>query len=346
MKKILFLLSFFLSSPIIILAQGNYRIDTLASPWENNKDGYICLDLPATNQYSSLSLESKHLKYFSIFNIPFQIKSETAGKFSTTKEGKETISLNAPLGTHEILFVMFADFPHEESGRSWDLPISITLLDEPERVIVQLLYSDGETDEVIPVNADYKCYGISHGRSLYSIAAKNGKSIAKMVFGDNMRNASFQFLAATVNTKLLPRIALPNNKNRCYPPVKKVNLTQGSFLFDTANGISWKSIESEMLPETMNLEEQPVFMFVVDGLKISSKEWMVTNVKTKADTNIYTLTYKKGGLNLKAIMQSFKSAKNEISLSMDVINKGNNSVQGQLFLPLLSNLKIGSADNT
>ena len=331
MKKLLFLLSFFLSSSIIILAQGNYRIDTLASPWENNKDGYICLDLPATNQYSSLSLESKQLKYFSIFNIPFQIKSETAGKFSTTKEGKETISLNAPIGTHEILFVMFADFPHEESGRSWDLPTPITLLNEPERAIVQLLYSDGETDEVIPVNADYKCYGISHGRSLYSIAAKNGKSITKMVFVDNMRNASFQILAATANTKLLPRIALPNNQSIWYPPVKKVNLTQASFRFDTANGISLKSIESEMLPETMNLEEQPVFMFVVDGLKISSKEWMVTNVKTNADTNIYTLTYKKGALNLQAIMQSFKSAKNEMSLSMDVINKGSNSVQGHLF---------------
>ena len=293
MKKILLLLTFSIGFSIVILAQGNYRIDILASPWENSKDGYICLDLPATNEYSSLPAEFKQLKYFSIFNIPFQIKSATAGKFSTTKEGKETISLNAPLGTHEILFVMFADFPYEESGRSWDLPTPITLLNEPERAVVQLLYSDGETDEVIPINADYKCYGISHGRSLYSIAAKNGKSIAKMVFADNMRNASFQILAATANTKLLPRIALPNNQNIWYPPVKKVNLTQASFRFDTANGISWKSIESEMLPETMNLEEQPVFMFVVDGLKISSKEWMVTNVKTNADTNIYTLSYKR-----------------------------------------------------
>ncbi len=48
MHKIVFLLSFFLGFSRFVLAQGNYRIDILASPWENNKDGYICLDLPAT----------------------------------------------------------------------------------------------------------------------------------------------------------------------------------------------------------------------------------------------------------------------------------------------------------
>ena len=325
--------------------QENHHIDFSPSRWEDNKDGYVCLQLPKTNFTATLPAEFLKLKSFSIFNIPFHIEPATAGKFATTTKGIEQISIDLPTGTREVLFVMVADFPIEEISRSWALPTPLNLLNEPERAFVKLIYNDGEIDGMIPVNADFKCYGISHGRALYSVTAQKGKTISKMIFVDNMRNAKFQILAVTANKRLMPRI-IPPNDNLWYPEVKKVPLSKVDFVFDTNNGFSWKGIESKMLPNKIDLNQQPVFMMVCEGVNIPSTEWKLGNYKLLENAAIYTITYQEKGYNLKAILKTFKTSKSEITMSMEVINLGNNKVNGQLIFPIISNLKIGNAEET
>jgi len=158
--------------------QQNYRIDFAEPAWKNGAEGYTFLDLPKTNENALLPAEFKDLKVFAIFNTPFQILPETAGKCATTKEGTEQITLSVPNGAREILFVMVADFPKEELSGSWALPTPVNILAEPERAEITLVYTDGEKDKMMPVNADFKCYGISHGRALYSVVARKGKTIS------------------------------------------------------------------------------------------------------------------------------------------------------------------------
>ena len=326
--------------------QEKYHIDSSPNPWEDGKDGYVCLQLSITNATSLLPTEFLKLKSFSIFNVPFQIDLKTSGKFSTSTKGTEQISITTSTGTREVLFVMNADFPKEEISRSWALPTPLNILNEPERAFVKLIYADGETDEMIPVNADFKCYGISHGRALYSVTAQKDKTISKMIFVDKMRNAKFQILAATANKRLMPRVSPPNNNNLWYPAVKKVHLNDAEFVFDTSNGFSWKGIESKMLPERIDLNRQPVFMMVCDGVNLPSTEWKLNNYKLLENAAIYTVTFQKNGYNLKAVVKTSKTSKNELTMSMEVINLGNNKVNGQLIFPIISNLKIGSTEET
>jgi len=346
MRKLILPFLFFVFYSTCSFGQVNYRIDNSETPWENGKDGYVCLDIPATNDSATLPEEFKNLKYFSIFNVPFQIKPETAGKCATSKEGTEEIILVPPKGTREILFVLYADFPKEEIGRSWELPTPVNILSEPERALITLVYSDGETDEIMPVNADFKGYGITHGRALYSVSATKGKMISKMIFKDKMRNASFQILAATANQRLMQRVAEPLNDNLWYSLEEKVALSGSSFTFNTKNGFAWSKIESEMLPKSIDLNAQPVFMIVYNNINIPSTEWTVSNIRNKDDTIYYTIIYNKDDLNLSAILKSFKSKRNEISLSLEITNLGNQAINAQLFFPMISNLKIGSVTNT
>lgn len=88
---------------MIFTAQGfgqeNYHMDFSATGWEENKDGYVCLHLPKTNEASVLPAEFKKLKFFSIFNVPFQIEPVSVGKFATSTKGTEQISISTPAGT-------------------------------------------------------------------------------------------------------------------------------------------------------------------------------------------------------------------------------------------------------
>ena len=346
MKNIILPVFFVIFSCIAGPAQQPFRIDNKGIGWEAGKDGYRCIDLPKSNDHGALPDEFGQLADFSIFNIPFHINAETAGLFSTSKEGTENISLSTPNGTTEILFVMVADFPIEEIARSWELLTPVQLLAEPERALVQLLYTDGDTEDMIPVNADFHCYGITHGRALYSVTAKKGKYISGMTFSDKMKNASFHIVAATANEKLFPKIALPESPHIWYEASKKVPVSDARFLFATTRGFSWSRIESAMLPETINLYQQPVFMVVANNGSIPSTKWELINSRAHGDTLHYTIVYRKDGLSLEALLTAIQPRGQEIVLSVAVTNRAETPVKAQLVFPIISNLTIGPASNT
>lgn len=327
-------------------SQVPYRIDNYNEPWEEGRDGYFSIDLLPSNRSLKAPEEINGLGYFSIFNVPFKTDTLNIGQFGTTIEGTEEITLSTPAGTTEILFVLFADFPKEELHRSWALETPLNVLYEPERLIIELQYSDNSIEQMLPVNADYNRYGITHGRALYSVCATKGKTISCMTFKDKMRNASFQIVAATANTRLLPRISPPDLGSWWYPAVTKCDESGANFIFSQARGLAWDRITSDMLPNDMQLNGQPVFILRLEGRILPSTEWNVIEKQRDGDTDIYTAIYQDNGKNLEARFSVKRTKSNAVELSLDLINKGKEEANSQLFFPVVSEMSIGSVSET
>ncbi len=344
MRETLILMFFF--QPYVCGAQAPYRIDNRNEPWKQGRDGYYSIQLNHLSNTSTVPDEIDSLEYFSIFNIPFKIDEEGTALSATTTEGMEQIVLKAPAGTSEILFVLYADFPKEELHRSWAMDTPLNSLYEPERCVAELVYTDSTREQMIPVNADFNCYGITRGRALYSVTAPKGKFVSRMTFRDKMRNASFQIVAATANTQLLPRISAPILDSWWYPAADKPKQSAAQFKFDQSRGLAWDRIASDMLPNDILLTDQPVFILQLKEVSIPSNEWKIVGMKADSTVRVYTMTYQKEDKDLVAILRVERSAQSAVVLSLDIKNKGATEANSQLFFPVVSDMYINTVSET
>lgn len=342
MKK-LFLFFLLLRLSCNLSAQFTERILPGYQKWPDGQNGFSILKLSGMNSPFDWPSELKGLKYISLYDIPFELDSTVFVGSGT----EETRTLQFPVYgvAKEVLLLIYADFPDKEKTGFESNLMPLDVLDQPERIVFELKYTDGSVDQLIPVNADKQIYGITRGRGLYSLKAPNGKSISGVTFHDKMTNASFLFAGVAVNSKQ-PRFADPPVQSAWYPAVSKVGKSDVEFSFGTKNGLSWNRIKSAMLPGTIDLSKSPVFRIVIDSEEIPSTSFNVVSEEKIADRTVYQLSYEKDKVKLAARLIADRSLTGQIQMTLDVTNKSDEKVVGTLYFPVVEGISVGSVDET
>lgn len=326
------------------------------SAWTAGEDHFICLRLPKPLVAAAAALAptpwpaSSHL---TVSGVPFELGESAATVLATRTENEETVALSLPANAKEILLLLAADFPAEERfAEGENRPIKLDVLDEPERMTLELLYADGTSDEMLPVHAATASYGVRHGIALYALHTAPGQSPTRLVLHDRMRNAAFGILAVTVNDGAV-RVPEPTLPLVWYPAVKKANPSAATLGFDTQSGFTWNGIESAMLGGHLDLSNAPVFIFKLSKpgqtpaeRDIPSSQWRVEQVRQADGDCEATLSYQADGVSLRATFAARPLQSNETQLTLQVVNAGTNAVAGTLLFPTVSNLRIGSLEDT
>ncbi|MBT3380900.1 MAG: hypothetical protein HN742_12645 [Lentisphaerae bacterium] len=288
--------------------------------------------------------ESSHI---SVGGIPFDVAASPTELLSTGTVGEDTLTLELPEGTREVLVLLAASFPEAEPfGSSWKRPTPLKLLSEPERVTFELVYADGRSDHMLPVHASKGAYGVGHGIALYSVRPTPGREPVRLVLHDNMRNACFGILGATANGGA-PRVPSPTVQPIWYPPVSKPALADATFAFDTRQGLRWAEVVSPMLPEGVRISQADVFRIeLADGQTIPSSAWTVGEVTDADGGTRVALGWARGDAALEAVFRTSDEGRNGVRLSLEVSNVGQQPVTGTLFFPTAAGMRIGSVEDT
>jgi hypothetical protein len=278
--------------------------------------------------------------------IPFSVATDPAAILASGTVGEEKLEVALPPGSREILLLLAAAFPSgERFGSNWQNRTPLTMLSEPERLTIELVYADGTSDQMLPVHVAKGKYGIGHGVALYAVRPPEGSSPAKLILHDNMRNASFGILGVTANTGKL-RVPEPEVQKIWYPAVRKPPLSDAAVLFDTSGGLTWERIESAMLGGGVDLAGEPVFSLTLGEREIPSSQWKVENVEQGDQGLTITAAYTEGDVSLCAVFHARPTDPTTTTLSLELSNAGGKPVTGTLMFPRVSGLKIGSVDDT
>lgn len=344
MKKIFSLSILFLLISIDLFAQFQLPAQK-GYGWINGEDGFYVHKIPWIQSDVKVSKEFQNYGWVDVYDIPFKAEFNEVDFCGSGTEAIEELAFDFPELPREALFLIYADFPEMEMSGFEGNEIPLNVLSEPERIQFEIQYSDGSSEEVIPINADNRLYGVTRGRALYSLKARHGKRITKVVFQDKMRNASFHIIGATGNINT-PIIADPPIAPYWYPESEKVQIDVVDFRFNYKQGLSWKGIKTSMLPSYLDLKESPVFNLQLSDKDLPSNSWNVLNTTIQTNGIKIQLDYLDEDLNLKATLLVYQTRQNEIEMSLDMENMGNKSVDATLHFPIIENLSIGSVENT
>ena len=314
-------------------------------PWYDGLNGFYTHRLPLNTSDSICSYEFDPDKWINIYDVPFFIDYDQNKFCGSGSEAKDIISIIFPEHPREVLYLINTVFPKTEIFGFGGTSIPLNVLDRAERCVFDIEYVDGMHDQLIPINADFKIYGFTGGRAMYSVKASDGKRIKKITFYDKMRNASFHVMAVTSNVNQ-PIIAEPSVPSVWYPKVKKAELSDAQFLFNLDEGLTWKGIESAMFSGLLDMHASAVFNLNIDGVDLRSNLWKIDDVINMNDGMTYHLSYQQEIINLEAVLNVEFNGEREIEMNLKVYNMGNNELTGTLFFPILENLSLGSVSST
>lgn len=322
-------------------------------PWPRGKDGLTTVALPRAAVPPNIYMIPRmgigawfDTTHITVDGIPFEVPDKVSAMPATGTAAEDSVTVDLPRGTTEALILLAAAFPRGEMfGTNWSRPTPLRLLSEPGRVVLEFIYADGTSDQMLPVHAAKKTYGIGRGIAVYAARPSPGKTPVRLALHDRMRNACFGILGVTANTGK-PRVPEPARAQVWYPPVKKPPLSDATFSFRTEGGLTWRAIESPMLGGSVSLAESPVFLMKLGEKEIPSSRWRVQSVQENAGETRITSTYEEAGVALRAVLVARREERNSVRLSLELVNEGTNPVTGTLFFPYVSGLKIGSVDET
>ncbi|NOZ21028.1 MAG: hypothetical protein GXP25_08055 [Planctomycetes bacterium] len=282
--------------------------------------------------------------------IPFEVPTDPSAMLASGTVGEDDLAVDLPPDTKEVLLLIAAAFPYgEKFGANWRRPTPLRILNEPERLTIQLIYADGTSEHMLPIHVVKSEYGVGHDIAVYAVHPAPGRAPSRLVFHDNMRNACFGLLGVTANAGQ-PRFREPDIQTIWYPPVKKPAMADATIEFQTENGLTWDKIESAMLGGAVDLAGRSVFHLTLqDGeqkKEIPSAKWTVKNVERNGKSLKATVTYAEGDVSLRAVFEAKQDGPNGAMLALDLSNTGKKPVTGALLFPFVDGLKIGSLKDT
>ncbi len=263
---------------------------------------------------------------------------------ATTVEGMERAELAVGGSGARLTLRLAATFPEFESfGMVMDPEVPLDRLSEPERMSVSVRYADGRVDEAVPYDEAAGAHGLVRGIGTYAIPLDPEAEVASVAIVDRMTTAAFAVLAAEVGGgPVEPAITPP-----WYPAVEPVAEAEATFGFDTTRGLRWGQIVSTMLPANVDLTGQPVFSIELDdGTTVGSDAWTLDREWTAGTTRNHVLTWAgRPGVQLEATFSVTRNGPAEAELALAIVNRGEESILGDLRFPVMQDLKLGAAES-
>jgi hypothetical protein len=324
-------------------------------PWPSGSNHFSTVALPkgvGAPVLPELAASWPARSNLTVVGVPFDLPTGPEQMLATRKEAEEQIAVALPADAREVLFLLAADFPDQERSVGGPRPIALEVLNEPERMTIELVYADGVSDQMLPVHAARASHGVRHGVALYAVHPAPGRQATRWVLHDRLRNSAFGLVALTVNTGS-PLVKEPALPLVWYPPVKKAASSPARLVFNTQAGLTWNSIVSEMLGGKVEFTDAPVFTLKLrppgkggEARDIPSSRWKVERASQENGFCEATLSYSEGPLALRATFAARPLQPNETELTLKLVNAGTNPVIGTLFFPTLSGLNLGVWEDT
>lgn len=287
-------------------------------------------------------------RHIAVDGIPFDVPPRLDGVAATGIVEEDSVGLEVPGGTgaREVLLLLAATFPQREEFAHWRTQSPLRLLSEPERMVIELDYGDGQPEQLLPIHAAKRVFGIGHGLAVYGVPLADGRVPRRLILRDRMRNAGFAIVGATLN-RGERRVADPDVPPLAYPVGRKAPIADAAFRFQCERGLAWGDIESPLFGRGIALRGEPVFSMRVGGRDIPSTSWTIQKTSRGGDGGFTAAcAWEEGGVSLRADFEAKAIDSRSRLLTLAVRNAGAEPVTGTLFFPTLSGLALGSAGET
>ncbi len=322
--------------------------------WPAGRDGLTVVPLSVTGGRQSAFLQRRLeiADWFSapritVDGIPFDVAPDPAQVQSTGTSEMMALSLKLPSSAKEIYLLTAAMAPAAEPwGIDSQHPRPQEYLTEPEKVVLEVRYTQGPPDFVLPLTTSGR-WGMKRGLSVCVVHPDPQRQPTELLLHDRMETASFAILgvssrASSSVSTAAPRVTEPNWTNLSYAPPPTVKLKGGLQAdLSTTAGLTWAKLSAPGL----SLAPSAVFEVEIAGKVIPAADW--TFVRTEpllAVGKRYVLQCADPALT--ATVDCLPGAANEGRLRMSLHNDGPAQVTATLRFPVLRDVRLGSAADT
>jgi hypothetical protein len=297
--------------------------------------------------------------------IPFRIpKVEDVPETGRLLEEQKPLQVELPDSAREIFLLVWSKIPPIDTD-SGPLKAPIAPINQSERFTAEIVYRDGTSDHLVPLNLTSKAYGLDNGLSLYVVHPGPGKVPQQLVFHDKVYKCSFALVALTCNRgrPISPEPG-PGEISPWYPVVDKKfpaitskpesNVQQNSAgvsdglitaEFSLQTGLEWKQLGSPVFGE-VTLDRSPVFAIKHTDKWIGSDQWKVTGRKASDHGVLVDLEYQDEKTDLRAAVNIALTEDGKIKMGLTLVNQRSEPFLGRVQFPILEGLKLGSLDDT
>lgn len=342
----------FSSQPVRAPIIESFDSEQRDGPWPGGRDGLTTVALPPGKKVSPYLLPRMGVGAWfqhgeiAVDGIPFRVRTDPLAIPSTGTVDEDDLEVALAGSCNEILLLLAAAFPHAEFfGSSARRMTPLKQLDEPERATLELVYADGERDELLPLQAVTGRYGFAHDLTLYSVRPSENKQLARLILHDRLANGSLGIVGVTLNSGK-PRIAEPVLPQLWYPAVRKAAAAPARVVVAGQGPLVWQSIESAMLGGSLNLAGQPIFRLTAGDRQIDSRQFTIADTTTKDATKTVTANFRDGDTVLAASLALEQVDAATTSIALELRNAGSKPLMAALQFPTVSSLRLGDQEDT
>lgn len=321
-------------------------------PWPDGRQGFTTIDLSKGLKSNPYLLPRMGIgawfdqSEISVEGIPFRVPVDPLAIPSTGTAEEDDLAVPLKGTSNEVLLLLAAAFPYSEYfGSNGQRMTPLKWLDEPERATVELVYADGDRDELLPLHAASRQYGFAHALALYAVHPNPKKQLVTLVLHDRLANGALGIAGITLNTGE-PRVAEPNLPQLWYPVVRPAPQAPAQVVFSHEGPLTWRGINSTMLGGRLALDGQPVFHLSVGDRNVDSSQFTITQAADNGSTKTLTGRFVDGNLALAAHLALRQVDQARASIALELKNEGNSSLTAALHFPTVSSIRLGAQADT
>ena len=197
-------------------------------------------------------------------------------------------------------------------------------------MVVEFIYADGTSDQMLPIHAAKKAYGIGRGDRGLCRPALAGQDAGPA--GAARPDAKRLLGSRGSRRNSRPRVPEPESAQVWYPPVKKPPLADATFSFRTQAGPRGAPSNLPMLGGRVSLAEKSRLPDEARGEGDPLGVGVSKACRRRAPRRI-TSAYEEAGVALRAVLVAQREERNSVRLSLELVNQARTRVTGALFFP-------------
>jgi hypothetical protein len=304
-------------------------------------------------------------KEMAFSGIPFILPSSPREIVDSGFSDNKALSFSLPPDSKEIFFILASSFPETVSTFALGNRC-VTAFSEPERVVIEIVYSDGSSDFIFPYDIQNKAYRVKQGLTLCQINPDVIKKTAKLILHDKMKSASFGIMAITVNTGSLVMAPPPvynfHSDKNFIADTKVLNeqpefiKTKSGFIaadkkikvyFELKDGLKITQIEAGFNKgNRISFTSALMFICKLNDRPIAASEWKLENSIYAKKHVVLEFIYRKDKRKIRAVASFSFGKTGELLYNFYLQNLGGEVINPRIILPCIKGLNIGGHDDT
>lgn len=294
--------------------------------------------------------------------VPFKVTTDSLNLISTTIPGTTSIDIPVYFRASEIYLFLGTYYPGREHPYHARI---ITVIDETERLMVEVIYADQSSERFFPVDIASGTHKISNNSfTALAVPANPSKKIEKIriheksdgglialaavslntsderFFGENF------IIPAPVNYKVADNPVYFNPAASYNPPYLVMINSLGHYRFDLSKGISLGGMINHFNDLNILKEPVPFISGKVNGENFTSKDFILSSVDVNSGDGISTavIDLALGGYeDIKGMLFITVDESDQIGFALNLENDGTTTHSFEINFPDLSGLNLGPA---